>query len=337
MRYKIGLIVNPHAGKRSNYYKLRPIFERILGQDGKVYYTKGIDELPDAVADCFDNEFSIIALIGGDGSTQALITEMIFQARERKRRLPMILPLGGGTLNSFPKDVGVKGKPLEVLRRTVHFLRQDNEPIIVYRDALKVNDVYGFGFGNGVSARMAEYYYQHGERGLLPALIVTVKIIGTIAVNGKIARWLFEKTKMRITVDDGEVMDDYFTGSYCATIPSTAFGVQICYNALSKEGYFHAIITKLGLYQVLRNVHNVYLGRKLKGEGHYDMMVKKLLFETEEPNIFIIDGDMYPPMKKVTVEIGPTLDLVVIPKARMLERLQYRTDEFRKMMREWER
>ena len=110
----------------------------------------------DEIVDRFiRDDVEVIAVNGGDGTVQAVLTA--FARSEHQERLPKLAVLQGGMTNVIAKDVGLEGKPAGALAHLVKCLAADERkpgttechtrPLIGLDTGNKKEKVYGMFFG----------------------------------------------------------------------------------------------------------------------------------------------------------------------------------------------
>lgn len=167
---RVGLILNPHSRINKGH-----VWEQeakvLLGKD-RVCCTRGVDEIPDALAQLLDREaVTLLAISGGDGTVHhvlnALLTIWRRQQQETKETLtlPPILLLCGGTLNLVAHSLSIHGTPFALLKQfleTSHRMRVGelllHQQRILRLDSERWGVRFGFVFGSSLTARCLELY-----------------------------------------------------------------------------------------------------------------------------------------------------------------------------------
>lgn len=163
-RGRLGLLSNRRAGLRGgSLATLAPL----LAQAPEVVHivTESREQLPDALARFAEQDVQVLAVNGGDGSLQRVLTELL--RRSSRDRLPAIAPLSGGRTNMSAADIGSAKTPaagltalLRAWRSNALAERMVARPVLRLDAGAGVNEQYGLFFGSGVIQRALAF--KHG-------------------------------------------------------------------------------------------------------------------------------------------------------------------------------
>jgi diacylglycerol kinase (ATP) len=186
---RVGLLSNPGSGRNRN--NLHSIY-RILAQHPQVSHRQA--QTPAHVAAALDEfatrELDVLAINGGDGTVQAVLTVLMY--RKPFGKLPLLALLPGGTTNMTAGDVGLKGNRNKALGKLlawaavahagVHLLQR---PVMCIQPAPDRAPLYGMFFGAGAIIKGIEYCHNKvhptGLRdGLAPGLC-TLRVLLAMA------------------------------------------------------------------------------------------------------------------------------------------------------------
>ncbi|MFO7580162.1 MAG: acylglycerol kinase family protein, partial [Nitrosomonas halophila] len=152
---RAGLIYNPLGGQ---FRKRDPDIRRVLAEMTGITQieAKDLSEFDQAVSQLLAEDIEWLIIIGGDGTLQGVINCLFAQRSVEKWPLLTIVP--GGTTNMIALDLGMHGKPEQVLTQVKQSLHQSSQPTLVSRPVLRieqagVKNVYGMLFGLGLIAR----------------------------------------------------------------------------------------------------------------------------------------------------------------------------------------
>jgi hypothetical protein len=111
----VGIINNPASGQNARRGLLTHV-RALLGAHPLVAHFEEdtLDGMIAAVQQLLQRETEIIAINGGDGTVQAVLTGLL---RGTVDRLPLLAVLHGGTTNSTARNVGYGARPLAALQR----------------------------------------------------------------------------------------------------------------------------------------------------------------------------------------------------------------------------
>ncbi len=127
--------------------------------------TRSSEEVPEALARLAHHGVTILAVDGGDGTLQRVLTEVL--ERRVFEPLPAIAPLSGGRTNMNATDIGSTGTPAAGLVALIRAMQANTlEQRVVQRPVLRVDagpgtsPQYGMFFGAGVIQRALTFKHQ---------------------------------------------------------------------------------------------------------------------------------------------------------------------------------
>ena len=287
----IGLITNPntHGPSRDRGLALR--LRALAGADGRVFETRTMGELGEAVAVCLGLGVDAVGICGGDGTGLAVLSEAV--ARFPAGRLPPVLLLPGGRVNTVAADFGVVGTPEEVLGRYLRRARRGQTVPWIQRDLLGVGPHRGFLFGAGMAGKFFEAYYGGPVPGVAWASVLAVRIFLSSLVSGPFGRRVFAPVAAEIVADNEPLPHDRFSLILCGAIASAGLGFRPTYRAGTVPGTFHLFATGLTPAQLAWNTPRVRRGERLHGSPHFDLLVREARIRFAVPQPFVIDGDLF--------------------------------------------
>lgn len=183
---RAGLIYNSLGGQ---FRKRDPDIRRVLAEMTEITQieAKDLSEFDQAVSQLLAEDIEWLIIIGGDGTLQGVINCLFAQRSVEKWPLLTIVP--GGTTNMIALDLGMHGKPEQVLTQVKQSLHQSSQPTLVSRPVLRieqsgVKNVYGMLFGLGLIARGVRFSQsqvkQLGMTGNIFTIIIVLRsVIGT--------------------------------------------------------------------------------------------------------------------------------------------------------------
>jgi len=123
---RLGVLTNPDS--RRNRRHLGEVRE-LLREYPDVLSREGRDppELESAVKAMLDDDVSLLAVNGGDGTVQSVLSTLLRD--ESVERVPALVLLRGGTTNMNADDVGPRGRVLPALRRTLELAGTDADRV----------------------------------------------------------------------------------------------------------------------------------------------------------------------------------------------------------------
>lgn len=179
MTYKVGVIANLRAG--GGYEAFHPVLADIQRYNGRVFYhlPDSVTKLSGVLIDLVENnQVDLLMVYGGDGTLHKVVDVLLFElGRGRIRRMPPILPLGGGTQKSLFQWLGwghgliLHEKPIQIFRKAMttsfeHLPLRRMSPLSITfdnRDKGRSETHYGFIFIMGAINRVIELYDRSGK------------------------------------------------------------------------------------------------------------------------------------------------------------------------------
>jgi hypothetical protein len=205
---RLGLIINPNAGRNREHGYDRRAYERALGAGGVVRETPNLVDLGEVLRELHDAAVNSIVVDGGDGTLGAAITEAYHTLGEEN--LPPFVPLRGGSFNAAARNLGVRdGDRVEHLERIRGILdgrlggalREKRVRTVRLHDPRVPRDVFGFIFMGGIPYKLDEYIYSLGGTSQGHALVG----LGAMLLGGfmgtRLGDRIFSDTPARISVD----------------------------------------------------------------------------------------------------------------------------------------
>ena len=168
---RLGLFRNCQAGHGRGGFETRPsslsALRQVLKDAPEVVHvtTRSSAEVPEALARLAQQGVTILAVDGGDGTLQHVLTEVL--EHRVFEPLPAIAPLPGGRTNMNAADIGSTGTPAAGLVALVRAMRTKAlAQRVVQRPVLRVDSgpgtrpQYGMFFGAGMIQRALAFKHQ---------------------------------------------------------------------------------------------------------------------------------------------------------------------------------
>ena len=185
---KIGCLFNPLGGQvRKRKAVIRQALEEI--PDLLICEASDANSFKTAIERLIREDIDLLLIVAGDGTTHAILGHLFTLLVPEAWPLVMVVP--GGTTNMTPLDLGMKGKPEQIIRRLRDYLRKPSDPKLVQRPALRIEQdgmsaLYGMFFAVGLVARGVKFsrspVKQIGITGsIFTALIMLRSLLGMIS------------------------------------------------------------------------------------------------------------------------------------------------------------
>jgi diacylglycerol kinase (ATP) len=210
---RVGVLKNQRAGRRAadelrmaEFLRTRPDVIQVE--------TARSHELGGALQELLRRGVDVLAILGGDGTVQCALTELLREPGYE--RLPAIAPLRGGRTNMTSKDLGADSDPVRGLARVIEAADAGRlEPLTVARPVLRVRsqrrgeDLYGMFFGAGLIYRaigVVHRVFPPGRsQGLFGASLVTGALIGKVLFRP--SSGILTPDKCQVRVDGRDLCD----------------------------------------------------------------------------------------------------------------------------------
>ncbi len=317
----IGVILNPNALGVTRDRRLAERLRRALGDAGEMAVTRTPADVRDAVERFAQAGVELVASCGGDGTNLSTVTELV--RRFGPERLPRFAVLRGGTVNTVAENLGVRGRPDEILARIVE-RRRRGETLEVGQDLIEVlgpspkdgagpngrdSGQFGFLFAAAMGARFLEAYYGGPLTGVAWATALAIRTATSTLLSGPLARWLFDPLEVSLTADGEPMPIDHVRLLLAATIPSVGIGMKVTWQAGAQPNRFHLIASALPLPSMALQLPRVLAGEPLAGQPHVDRLVRELHARFVVPQTFTLDGELFRE-REVRIRVGPRLWVV---------------------------
>ena len=284
-------------------------FAKILEGYGRVAAPSDLNLLAKE-AECTAAESpAVIGIHGGDGTLHRTLSALI--AAYKSRPLPPIAILPGGTMNVVAKSLGIRVKAEVLLAELARGEREGREPTTLRRRCLRVEDDYGFIFGNGILTNFLEEYYARGSYGAWRAIWIVVRILISLLTLQRYARKIFRRFRGTVAIDGKALPRTDLAGLGAATVSEIGLGFKLHPRADDDPERMSVLAIHGGPLSLLLDVLDVRLGRGLSPKRAQSFVASRLDVEpAQEESAYTLDGDMYSRRGALSVEVGPMLEIV---------------------------
>ncbi|TAL30735.1 MAG: hypothetical protein EPN93_19220 [Spirochaetes bacterium] len=303
----IGIIINLNA-KKNRKMPRDPvkIYAKIGGERVIVRATSSVAEIRAVALEFRKRQISYLGICGGDGTMHHVLTHF-FSVFGRK--LPPVIVLKGGTMDTVSRTIGLKGKGPEILRRMIVALDKGRTIELHPRDTIMVGDRCCFIFGLGIASNFLREYYEGGDAGPVKAVRVAAKGIAA-GMFGNQAGTLFSRFCAGIEVDGERVPFRDFLGILAATVDNVGIGFRPLFRAYEEPGTYHVIFAGFTPGTLVRNIFRFKSGKPLRHPRYLETVAKNMVVRAPGPIHFMMDGDLYETADTLVVEAGPQVNLV---------------------------
>ncbi len=317
----VGLIVNPKAGKKSSYGV--DLAKLLIGQDGvEVKIIERFEALPEMMDDFAARQIDILFISSGDGTVQAIQTDIA--ERGKFARQPHLCLLPHGTTNMTAADLGFGIKNLQgqadfIIATGAGKIPQD----VRVRPTVKVANPadgmvrHGMFLGTGAAWQGTLYcqtdVHKTGLKGNWATFATLASAIGKAAffpANPDDISRIDRPYDMDITADGNMVAKGGQLMFLATTLQKLILGVTPFWGGAN--GPLRSTIIPYPVPNVFRWALPLMRGgedRKVP-EGCLSFCAGEVLIETKCP--FVIDGEFFDPPanEPLRIETGPDFSYV---------------------------
>jgi diacylglycerol kinase family enzyme len=305
----VALIVNPKCKSNRRDPDRVSRLRRLLGDEGLFFETRDEDEVVAAAQACRRAGVEVVGINGGDGSLHLTLSKLIEAYGEA--RLPRLALLRGGTQNTVSNSCLIRGSPESVLGYVLEARRRSLPYVEIERDLIRIGDEYGFIFGNGFVHQFLAEYYSRGEPSRWNALLTLLAGCCSTAVGGEVARRMFRRFRGQVTVDGQVWAAESYAGIVASTIEQVGLGFRPFNRCEERPHSFHLLGITVGAVSFALELPAIRLGLPLNGQKILDSVCQSVVFESDEPLQYIIDGDTHQGGHRLELGVGPRLRLLV--------------------------
>lgn len=308
----VGLLSNPLSG--GNRKGLDAIHRALDGQEHVIHHTvQTPEEVAAAVVDCAGRHVDVIAVNGGDGTIQAVLTALLH--RQVFEHMPLLALLRSGTDSVIPADVGLRGTREKGLRKLLNWTRaRDGSNVIVKRSIMRVQPApdqeprYGMIFGAAIVYQATQFCHRRihslGLRGgLAPGLTMARFLLAVLSKNRKYVR----PVPITIELDHNQPQQHDYLVVVISTLERLFLGIDPFWGAGTGPLRFSAVAARPK--HLLRAMPALMRGRTHRHatpqNGYYSKNAEKI--ELTMDTQFTLDGQIYKPdpqLGPVVVENG---------------------------------
>jgi diacylglycerol kinase family enzyme len=265
----------------------------------------------------------MIAINGGDGTLSRVISALMRE--DATGPLPAVLPLCGGTMNTIARSVGVVGRPEALLRRALGRTTTTQRAIgsISWGDSPdRVDTAWGSLFGVGVAVGYLEAYYAPpasvierasplvGLPGPVRAAWVLGELVGSTLTGGPMAARATAPFVGEMTVDGVVQAARPRVAVLAGTVADLGIGFRPFAGLVENPGHIGVIDVGSTPLALLPDLARIWLGRPIAHPLNQRQGAARVELRSDAPFLAMVDGDILPASRHVTLAVGPTLTWV---------------------------
>lgn len=308
----IGIISNPHAGINRRDPEHNTLVWYVLGNRGQFEVTQSPKDLLPVCKEFFERGVDFVGIIGGDGTISLSLQAIVDTYPPDK--LPRILLMRGGTMNVVAGNLGIFGKPANIMSDFLEFFHSGKAMTEIPLRTMEVNGKLGFLFGNGAAARfLTDFYKMKKTPASAAAFLGKLALGGTI--GGKFSdafRALTDVEPMAVralpnNLPSASASIPQYSMLYAATVPKAPFGFTVCPGLEDfKADKAQLLAISAQGRTLLRHAAKVASGMIPSGEGIEHLLFERLDIKVRPGTQYTVDGELFHTDDgNIKIELGP--------------------------------
>lgn len=316
----IGIISNPFAKINKRDPEHNTLMWYILGNKGQFEVTNSLHDLSRVCAEFQQRGIDLVGIVGGDG-TISLTLSALYEAYG-PNNLPKVVLLRGGTVNVVAANLGIFGKPKDVMADFIETYHSGKPFAEMQLHTLKANGRLGFIFANGAASNFLEEFYKNKTNSLGAGLYLS-RVMADAACAGKLSGHfdtVCRPEPMSIRTlplaqteghaspsgPDARAPQDYAM-VLASTVPKMPFGIHL-YRRLNTEkpqGQLVAVASQGRA--LLKQAVRALVGRPFSDADISECLFEKAVLGVKPGAKYSLDGDVLRcPSGAIELEVGPS-------------------------------
>jgi diacylglycerol kinase (ATP) len=310
----IAVIVNPRSRANRRNPRIAADFQAIVGDRGRVFAPKTIEELDSIAADLRREPPTVIAVHGGDGTLHKTVTSLgrAFGAEP----LPPVAILCGGTMNVVATSLRIRERPAVFLKAIVDADRSGQPLETIRRRCMRIGDELGFLFGSGLPANFLAEYYAPSGYGPGRAAWLLMRAFFSALWHGPFIRRLFKRFEGSVRVDGTLLEQTAFVGLMAGTVREVGLGFKLVHRADDDPERFGVLAMHSAVLSLSLDVWAVQRGRGISASRAFSAVASQMDVTSKNGAMaYTIDGDLYRTHEPVAISLGPPIVFLTPPSA----------------------
>jgi diacylglycerol kinase (ATP) len=310
----IAVLVNPRSRANRRNPRIAAAFQALVGDRGRIYAPKTLDELNVIVAEWRRAPPAVIAVHGGDGTLHKTVSALgrVFGDDP----LPPLAILCGGTMNVVATSLRIRERPKVFLESLVEGARTGRALETIRRRCMRIGDELGFLFGSGLPANFLTEYYAPSGYGPGRAAWLLVRAFFSALWKGPFIRKLFKRFEGSVRVDGALLEQTAFVGLMAGTVREVGLGFKLVHRADDDPERFGVLAMHSAVLSLALDVVAVQRGRGISARRAFSAVASQMHVQSKNGAMaYTIDGDLYRTHEPVSISLGPHIDFVKPPSA----------------------
>jgi diacylglycerol kinase family enzyme len=310
----IAVIVNPRSRANRRNPRIAAEFQAIVGDRGRVFAPKSIEELDGMSVDLHRAGPTVIAIHGGDGTLHKTVTSLGRAFGDDP--IPPVAMLCGGTMNVVATSLGIRERPSVFLTAIVEASRYDRSLETIRRRCLRIGDELGFLFGSGLPANFLTEYYAPSGYGPARAAWLLLRGFFSAMWGGPFVRKLFKRFEGSVRVDGALLERTAYVGLLAGTVREVGLGFKLVHRADDDPERFGVLAIHGPPLSLARDLWAVQRGRGVSEQRAFSTVASSMDVHSKNGAMaYTIDGDLYRTQGPVAISLGPPIVFLKPPSA----------------------
>lgn len=311
----IGIISNPFARVNKRDPEHNTLMWYIMGNRGQFEVTNTLSDLGRVCKEFQQRDIGTIGIVGGDG-TISLTLSAIAEAYQSSP-LPKIMLLRGGTVNVVAANLGIFGKPKDVMSDFIESYHSGKPLAEMNLHTLRVNGRIGFLFANGTASRFLEEFYENKSSAMGAGLFLS-KVFADGVTGGRLTgafRRLVQASPMEVSTFPMPLVGEAspyngihnYSMVFASTVPKMPFGLHLYRFLDTSLPQAELLAVQSAGSTLVKQATRVFLGRAPTPEGIAQTLFTRASIRTEAGCKYTLDGDILETADgTIEIEIGPS-------------------------------
>ncbi|MCY4379980.1 MAG: diacylglycerol kinase family protein [Proteobacteria bacterium] len=311
----IGIISNPHSKLNRQNPKRSDYLSYIAGKEGHVAITKSMAELSDVAKTFKEQDISILAINGGDGTISQTLS--IFYQVYQDKTLPKIALLRGGTMNVLANNLNIKGTPEQILYRLIEKHSTGAPITVVTQASLKIDNKIGFLFASGTPVNFLQRFYQHDKSSLMAVWLI-LKVVLFRFCRKEFYKKIVTTTSCQITVDEETSVEHNTISIFISTLAHMPLGPKL-FPDMEPQLNTKQNKAQLVSYTIdplkasVRVPWDAFLLAAKDTNIKTRLLGQKFTLTTESKMPYTLDGELYSQEDQVlNISLGPAFEFLIL-------------------------
>lgn len=306
---KIYVILNSNAKRFRTGRSSVKAYQKIKYEGLYLFLPQNFDELQNTIKKTAEDFPDYICIGGGDGSIHLILSELLNSFNNKK--LPPVLILKEGTMNNIARTIKLSGTGIEILKRFINAIKNDDIIKTERRDTIEINSKYCFLFGTGLITNFLKLAYSGFEKGFLRNFLIAL-ITAREAIHNDVHGRVFNYNDVYIEADNKPVDIHSVSGILAGTVEDIAMGFKPLKDASILPCKFQILIMGTEPRKILLNIDKIKRGMRIAEDGYINIHASSLLIKQNGRFDYTMDGDLYTAENELFIQTGPAIDLINI-------------------------